>query len=273
MNIKPGEALALKEQQEVLLETMKAVHFFCCENDLRYTLLHGTLLGAARHKGFIPWDNDLDIGMPRPDYDRCLNLLNSGSKIGDHYYHVHFTNDSKYHYQIIRICDDRTTVSPTYIRDQPLKMGIWVDIFPVDGVPQKTLPGIIRRTRLFINKKIQIADIYSIRGKKDFANRVGNLCCKIFPNARKRNYLIDRLLRKTAFQESEYVGNVVDHNEVLTPEKREVYENMILVDYEDTQFYAIAEYDKYLKDKFGDYMKLPPENQRLPHQTECRWIV
>ena len=142
---KSGELLTIKEQQQVMLDIMKAFHEFSLKNNISYILIYGTLLGAVRHKGFIPWDNDMDVGVPRPEYDRLVSLLNSGEKVGEHYYHLHYTNDNNYHYQIIRICDDRTTVQPPYIRNQPKRMGVWLDIFPIDGVPEKTLAGRFHR--------------------------------------------------------------------------------------------------------------------------------
>lgn len=271
MEIRTGELLTVKEQQEVMLGIMKAIHTFCIDNKIRYVLLFGTLLGAVRHKGFIPWDNDMDIGIPRPDYDKLVTLLNSGKTIGEHFYHLHYTNDDNYHYQIMRICDDRTIVKPPYIRDQPKRMGVWVDIFPIDGVPRKTPLGILRRTRLFINKKLQIADIYSVRDKKDFANRAGNMICKIFPNAKKRNYKIDSILRKTPFDTSEFVGDMEDRDEKIFSFERSFFEEYVLLNFEDTNLFCPAKWDEYLKKAYGDYMQLPPEDKRMTHPTGCKW--
>ena len=271
MTIDSGRTLTIQEQQEVMLGIMKAIHTFCVDNDIRYVLLFGTLLGAVRHKGFIPWDNDMDIGIPRPDYDKLVTLLNSGKTIGEHFYHLHYTNDDNYHYQIMRICDDRTIVKPPYIRDQPKRMGVWVDIFPIDGVPRKTPLGILRRARLFINKKLQIADIYSVRDKKDFANRAGNLICKIFPNAKKRNYKIDSILRKTQFETSEFVGDMEDRDEKIFSFERSFFEEYVLLEFEDTKFFCPAQWDEYLRKAYGDYMQLPPEDKRMTHPTGCKW--
>lgn len=272
MNSKSGQLLTIKEQQEVMLGIMKAIHAFCAHNNIKYILLYGSLLGAVRHKGFIPWDNDMDIGIPRPDYDKLVTLLNSGKTIGEHFYHLHYTNDDNYHYQIMRICDDRTTVKPPYIRDQPKRMGVWVDIFPIDGVPRKTPIGLLRRARLFINKKLQIADIYAVREKKDFANRAGNLVCKIFPNAKKRNYRIDNILRKTPFKISEFAGDMEDRNEKIFKLKINFFTDSVLLDFEDTKLICPAKWDEYLKKKYGDYMKLPPEDKRMTHPTNCQWV-
>ena len=272
MEYKVNSLLTLKEQQKIMLDMMKSIHTFCTKNKIRYVLLYGTLLGAVRHKGFIPWDNDMDIGIPRPDYDKLLNLLNTGEKMGEHYYHLHYTNDNNYHYQIIRICDDRTLVRPVYIRDQPNKMGVWVDIFPIDGIPQNNPSGLFHKIRLTINLKIQIADIYSIREKKDIANRLGNLCCRIFPNVKKRNFRIDSICRKTSFDVAKYVADMSDRDGNVIPMDKDDFNSAVLLEFEDATFYCPAKWDEYLKKAYGDYMKLPPENKRFTHETGCRWV-
>ena len=269
---KSGELLTMKEQQDGMLEIMKAIHAFCVRKNIRYVLLYGSLLGAVRHNGFIPWDNDMDIGIPRPDYDRLLELLKGGEKIGEHYYPLHYTTDRNYHYQIIRICDDRTAVRPDYIRDQPERMGLWVDIFPIDGLPEKTIRGCFRRARLFINKKLQIADIYTVRGRKDFLNRLGNFCCALFPHVYRRNILIDEILRKTPFDTSKSVSDVSDRDEIIIRQKPEDYNEAALHQFEDTEFYIPKNWDSYLKQAYGDYMQLPPEDKRMTHPTGCKWI-
>ncbi len=268
-----SKILSITEQQSIMLEMMKVLHSFLVDNNIRYVMVYGTLRGAIRHKGFIPWDNDMDIGIPRPDYDRLLFMLNSGEKIGEHFYHLHYTTDDNYHYQIIRICDDRTIVKPSYIRNQPKRMGVWIDIFPYDGIPGISPLSLIRRFRLYINKTIQIADIYAIRNKKNFLNILGNLCCFIFPHAKKRNELIDRILRKTSFDKSEFVADVEERNKHFVYLKKEDFDNPQTVIFEDTFFYAPRDWKDYLLRAYGEnYMQLPPPEKRMVHDVETRWI-
>lgn len=270
---KPGEELSTRQQQELMLDIMKSIHKFFETNGLRYTMIYGTLLGAVRHQGFIPWDNDMDIGVPRPDYDKMLALLDNGKCIGTHLYHLHYGNDDNYHYQITRICDDRTIVKPPYIRDTPKRMGLWVDIFPIDGVPAMSPIGILRRSRLFINKKIQIADIYALRsGRTDIGNRIGNLVCAIFPNPKKRNQTIDAILRKTPFESSAMVADMEDRDEHYAIMTRDDFDQAVLMNFESEKFYAPKNWQKYLEDYYGDYMTLPPEKDRMVHTNKCRWI-
>lgn len=137
--------LTLNEIQAVELEIMKQLHKWCEQNKIRYCMGYGTLLGAVRHQGPIPWDNDMDILMPRPDFEKMLRLTRN-NKIGKNISILHHSKDDRYHYSVARACDDRTRVFATYLVEQPRRLGVWVDIFPIDGMPEKSI-GIKNRLR------------------------------------------------------------------------------------------------------------------------------
>ena len=142
--------MELEELQQTELEILKVFHNFCTENGLRYYLAGGTLIGAIRHKGFIPWDDDIDICMPRPDYMKLLELAENGKL--DEYRCV----DSRYidpesPTSIIRIYDNRTEIA---FKNNLVKMkfGCWIDLFPLDGVES----GKIKRRMHF--KEMRLAN-------------------------------------------------------------------------------------------------------------------
>ena len=172
--------LSVKECQDIELEIMQKLHLFCEKHNLKYVMVYGTLLGAIRHKGFIPWDNDMDIAMPRPDFERLLELIKT-ENISDGLYCVHYTTDLRYHYQVVRVCDSRTKVTPTYIREQPEKMGIWVDIFVMDGVWPHPALHPIQQFKLKLNQWLQVADIYAIPGNKGIKSFIKNTVHKLCP--------------------------------------------------------------------------------------------
>ena len=145
-------------------------------------------------------------------------------------------------------------------------MGVWVDIFPIDGVPRKTPLGILRRARLFINKKLQTADIYAVKTKHDIGHLLGRISCTLFPNMKKRNYRIDKILRKTPFETSKFVGDMENREERIAKQKRDEYSDLVLLNFEDTKFYATAKWDEYLKGMYKNYMQLPPEEKRVGHR-------
>ena len=266
-----GQPLSVREQQDVMLEMMRELHSFFARNEIRYIMIYGTLLGAVRHKGFIPWDNDMDIGVPRPDYERLLNMLNNGTVINPHFYHLHYTVDDAYHYLIIRICDDRTTVDPPYVRDKIKKMGVWVDIFPVDGVPGKSPVDLFNRFRLYLNKMIQPYDIWTLRNRRDAWGRFSNFVCFIFPRTKRRNYLIDKLSSRIPFSEAKNVAVVIERNKHFICYKKEDFDNPLIMSFENTEFFGPHNYDSALRQVFGDYMQMPPVEKRKPHNTNCRW--
>lgn len=120
--------MSLREIQLFSLEILKDVHDFCISNDINYSLAYGTLLGAIRHKGFIPWDDDIDIVMPCPDYERFCKIYRS--KKWRLFSPVN--NDCYLNYS--RVCDlDKTWVlSLPWCKESPT--GLWIDIFPIDGI-------------------------------------------------------------------------------------------------------------------------------------------
>ena len=116
-----------KEVKQLQLDILSSVHDFCDSNGLRYSLAGGTLLGAVRHKGFIPWDDDIDILMPRPDYELFIQKYQK-----EHHVVQNYITDKGYFFLFTKIYDDRTTI----IEDRT-KTGVCIDVFPVDGLPNK----------------------------------------------------------------------------------------------------------------------------------------
>lgn len=266
------EQLTVRQQQEVMFEGMKHLHQFLCKNNLRYVMLYGTLLGAVRHHGFIPWDNDMDIGMPRPDYQKLLDLCSRGVEIGPHLYPLHYELDDKYHYQIMRICNDQTIVRPDYIREQPNRMGVWIDIFPFDGIAPKGFCSKLRHLRLLALKWMNIADIYSIRGKHDLANIAGNISCSLFPNTLKHNRSIEKMLMAYSYDESKLVTDTGWFDGYASWLTKMDFDQPELLEFESARFFAPHDYKGYLTRCYGhDYMDPPPPEKRFTHTVDARW--
>ena len=122
--------LTLKEQQEFSLDILKDVAGFCERNGIRYSLGYGTLLGAVRHKGFIPWDDDVDVMMPREDYERFRVSYRS-----DKYSFIDSRNTRDCYIAFGRVCDTVRTTSSSCITWVRKDVGVWIDIFPIDRVP------------------------------------------------------------------------------------------------------------------------------------------
>ena len=122
--------VTLAELRKIQLAILDKVHEFCMERGLRYSLGGGTLLGAVRHKGYIPWDDDIDIMMPRPDYDRFLQEFDGAYP---HYGVLWYKNDENCLWPYAKVYDNRTVLEEHFI-----KTGINIDVFPVDGLPDES---------------------------------------------------------------------------------------------------------------------------------------
>lgn len=263
--------LTLKEIQDFSLDILKDVHSFCEKENIRYTLAYGTLIGAIRHHGFIPWDNDIDICMPRPDYERFIRTYKS-----EKYEIAFFGERCKFDCLIAyaRVFDNKETIAKNahWIADPA---GVWIDIFPLDGVPDsldkfKTLYSNLHdEWEKIIPKKIQFKRVAHCEGLK---NKLKLLLKKL----RKGNGLGGHRMQKEynekivqiPFESANFWSQLsvmdngpVEHFPVKTFNER------ILLDFEDSKFYALKDYDTVLQAVYGDYMQLPPESDREPHQS------
>lgn len=265
--------LSVKEEQEIELEIMQKIHLFCQENALRYIMVYGTLLGAVRHKGFIPWDNDIDIAMPRPDYEKMLELLKTKS-VGDHLYHVHYSTDPAYHYLVTRICDDRTIVNVPYIRDKPERLGIWVDIFPVDGLCTSPFRQNLRKLKLIIYKFILMGDLYGMKGQKGLRGRWLYFLHKIMPGKDQSHCIkIEEYAKHCDFDSYKTVSIIIERCWRYQRLTHEDFDHPVLMDFEKYKFFAPKNWHESLSAQYGEnYMTPPPESKRFTHQIEADYV-
>lgn len=263
--------LTIRETQKVELEIMQKIHLYCEKHNICYVMTYGTLLGAVRHKGFIPWDNDMDIAMLRDDFNRFLALTKI-DPIDEHIYVQHYTLDEKYHYMCIRVCDDRTVVNAPYLREQPERMGLWVDIFPMDGLQQGILATKWQKIQMKFYWGVWRADVYGLQDVRNPLHWViKRVALILLPNKHNRfNYRIDKISEKNSASKSKYVDYIFEKTDNSKMQKRSV-QNRILMSFEQYQFYAPKDYDSYLTDYYGNYMQLPPTDERVTHAIDANW--
>ena len=264
--------MSLKEIQQCELELMRIFDKTARKYNLRYTMSAGTLLGAVRHQGFIPWDDDIDISMPRPDYERLIRLNKAENLFPSHMKLASFedgTLDSPY----IKLFDLRTKIREAHFEQRDVQ-SLWIDIFPVDGLPDS--PKEIQR----IYHTAQILSRWNVASvvKKGYGRSRMVILLKdalIKPagklfGRRRIASLQRKLALRHPYSESRLCGMVSwaydGPGQALT---REEYEDLIELPFEDCSFLATRAWDKYLHGVFGDYMQLPPEEDRVTHELEA----
>lgn len=266
--------LSLEELQQVYLELLREFDRICRDNHLRYDLCGGSMLGAVRHEGFIPWDNDIDVSMPRPDYQKLLKLayhrkldLPEGRQIimyQDGTFPRHFARYIRHDVLRVPEMEDET--------DNPC---IGIDIFTVDGYPSddramKLHCFAIRQLRRFLLTSVERKGT-SRKGK--LAAAVKDLYRPLLKaiGPYRLAYALDRLCRKVDYRTSEYVGIA---NGMYGTKERWKKADMLpqrLFRFGDGEFPGYVNYDIYLTNLYGDYMQLPPEEKRVAHCSEGYW--
>jgi len=267
--------LSLEEIKKIELDILKDIHRVCEKNGLRYYLAGGTLLGAIRHKGFIPWDDDIDILMPRPDYMKFIKIYENE---GDKKYKLTSPYNNKNHlYTFTKVFDTRTIKIENGLNyDSENIGGIEVDVFPTDGLPDN-----IDKSNKYFRKQKLLFHLYSFSVTKKSVNK--NIIKRIIKNTivyicrliGKQRFIkvINNNAMKYEFDKSNYIGlSVTTYYGSKERIEKKHYIEQIKVEFEGYLFNAPKNYDQYLSNLYGDYMKLPPEDKRVTHhEYEAYW--
>ena len=262
--------MTLKDIQDVSLEILKEIHSFCVSNTIRYSLGYGTLLGAVRHKGFIPWDDDIDIVMPRPDFERFCNLFKSSNG-----YKLVRPESPDNFFVYARLCETEQTQVKTKWPWARIQTGVWIDILPLDGLPSdpKQFLNQVRKTRNLQKKigRIRTGRYLKLSETHGLKELMYCLIKRLLYNRYDIRTLIHehiKLLKSNSYDESEFVGQlcVMDYPEKEHNPKSD-FESFELISFCGMEFYVMNGYKNVLKRYFGNYMELPPENQRHSHEN------
>ncbi|MCR5230030.1 MAG: LicD family protein [Solobacterium sp.] len=276
----PSDVMTLREVQMAELEILLKFDRFCRENNLRYVLYYGTLLGAARHQGFIPWDDDIDIAMSRPEYDRFLKLVYDEHKVIDpDYYVLSGDRDDGFAMPFAKVFDRNIEIveeSKLYRHDSD---HLWIDIFPIDGFPDDwetngylkkignfrrnigrsvTIPG-TRRGKESIWKtlvRIPVAAVYNLIGYRRF-----------------RDGMI-RTALQYPYDQCEYVGlSCWNDNSAALVHRRSDFETKDTMMFEGHELPIFGNYISLLEKRYSKkWYELPPESVRQSHYIQARRI-
>ncbi|MDE5885516.1 MAG: LicD family protein [Oscillospiraceae bacterium] len=264
--------MKLAEIQQCELGILKHFVDICERNDLRYYLAGGTLLGAIRHKGFIPWDDDIDVLMPRPDYDKLQTLA---AQVNNGRYQIASHELKNLHYPYCKIYDTTTKIKKCYDSDKT-EQSLWIDVFPLDGLPKekKKVDQIFRKS-LWLRKLLTVQSSRIGTGKsklKIMLKPITKLLLLTFVGMECVSDQIVKLARKYDFDHCDYVGGIVWGYGSKERMVKNEYLPAVTVPFEDMQVNAPGCWETYLTALYGDYMKLPPEDQRINHEMKA-WIM
>ncbi|MBR2152245.1 MAG: LicD family protein [Clostridia bacterium] len=258
--------LTLQELKEVEFEILKYFDAFCKENNIKYYLSHGTLLGAIRYKKFIPWDDDVDLLIPREDYDRMLNLF----KDTERYKLFAFEKNKKYRYPFAKLCD-MTTRKVENNANNGVELGIDIDIFPIDAWDDdlekaKAEADYIQKNMYYLYlSKLKKPDAPNFI--KDIAMRIVILYYKMLGSG----HFIKKINKASANPEKEgtrYLGCkvwCVYGAKGIVP--AEAFAETVDIEFEGEMFPAPVGYDTYLSCLYGDYLPEPPKEKQKTHHT------
>ena len=252
------EYLKSDEIKSVLINSLYKLDQFLEKNSIKYSIMSGTMLGCIRHGGFIPWDDDIDIALLRSEYEKLIKILKRNSGL---IYDGIFASGMELgngKWPFLKICvndilvQENTVSQPEYL---------WIDIFPFDGVPSKNFD-------LYFKYIMFLRRIYYYRRNDVIVNQKDLIPKKIIEFATK--FISDEFYVNYYIKEcSKYDCNSMEKVADLTWGKksipRKLFDDIIEYKFENIMVKGFRDYDTYLKCIYGDYMKLPPENERVNH--------
>ena len=254
-----------------LIKTFKAFDAFCEENRLHYYAAGGTAIGAVRHKGIIPWDDDIDVVMKREDYDKFLSLK---QKLDGSQYKIIDPSDYGYYLPFAKFVDDNTTIWE--VPEHEFILGVFIDVFPLNHVD-----GDIKRIRRFQKKYMRLCSLHFSGYEKLFSKNVLselkfkhpgtiiNWLRKLFI-CKPLKWYYNRLFWDAEKQLKESTGNYLLNYYTQYPIEKELYksewfESQIRLPFQDTEIYVMKGYHEFLSQLFGDYMTPPPLDKQQSH--------
>lgn len=265
--------LDINDVHGVLLGIGKEFHRICSESDIPYYMIGGTQLGAIRHGGFIPWDDDMDFGIPRPYYEKFVKLCRGQAKMP---YELVTAENSSYPIGYVKMQDNRTLIDdPMMGFNNSSPIGVYVDIFPLDECC-----GDYSRIQNLDKKRIMFDHIVrgifeKIPNRKWYYGIVNNTLHYLFPHGHKAKLWwmqqkdkICLSYTKTGKDAMINLYGIYKERELVS---KEIWGKPTLYKFEDTEFFGPENYDGFLKQIYGDYMKLPAENKRHIHVENVYW--
>lgn len=266
------EVTEVNEIQQMELGIMEYIHEVCQKIGAKYFLAYGSLIGAVRHKGFIPWDDDMDICMLREDYEKLQDYLIANPD--ERYEVMSYKNNLNYVYPFMKVKDNHTYLLEEDVRIDS-NMGIYVDIFPVDGY-EDDADFKNKMTKLIKKRQLSCYTFKGITNTKSLLNsliRYISVVIFYFTNTNKYVEQIDGFAKSRAVADYEQIDYLIYKDMNKPVWKREWLEQVIVGTFEGKKFMIPKHYHEILTSDYGDYMQLPPLEQRVSHHDFKLWKI
>lgn len=258
----------LKKIHSIQLKMAIEIKRICEKYSIKYFLIAGTLLGAVRHKGFIPWDDDMDIGMLREDYNKFIKLCEE--ELPQYLFLQTWDTEKDYPFSFAKIRLNGTRLIENFSKEGRIHQGIFIDIFPFDNVPEEKLQRKFQsRIRFILKRLLWIKKGYGQEMKIDDSKKIKYYSCYIISKLFRYTWL--KHLYKviiTIYDKNRTNMIVADGSYSYEKEsiKREWADSLGYISFENEQFLTFKDYKDYLIHFYGNYMELPPEDKRKGHE-------
>ncbi len=260
--------LTTEQLKEIALTLLSQIDSLCQTHGIRYSMADGTLLGAVRHQGFIPWDDDIDLLMPRDDYQRFIQLCQQTQQP---FRLCCRETEPGYRYLFAKVWDPATYVEETHTNRMGCDMGVFIDILPVDG-----LGDTIQQARQVYRDTLLRRELLVAANWKHFFRsktkswiyepvRFGFYVLSRLVNGKKLVDTLDRELQLLPLEKAAYAGSIMGPYRQREIMDSSVFQDFTRLKFEGREFMALRQYHKYLSALYGDYMTLPPEDKRRTH--------
>lgn len=261
--------VTLEESKQIQVELLSAIHEHCNKHNIRYFLVYGTLLGAVRHKGFIPWDDDVDICMFRDDYERFFETFNSEQN--GNAKAINCKTEKTYYLPFGKVIDTRTVLKERV--ESAGEIGVYVDVFVMDSMTgNAVIDSMKEKILLFLRNLLSLKMLPGSDKRKGYRKLIHSMLSGLPVNMNTVSNAMNAVARcKRRSGASAALANV-DRREIKNRFSDNLFEELILLPFEGREFHVPAEYDRILTMFYGDYMQLPPEDQRVSlHEYDAWW--